>query len=124
MNMLLRMNELLANPTRKFMLREITNGARATWPKVSIIQNHCGQEFALDRAIFVLKGKILASQWTKNPIEPPDYGARLTKVTTGETVRCALERQKLQQHSLQLRKFRRTSVQAIVTGARAGTPTN
>ena len=118
MNMLLRINGLLANPTRKFMLREITNGARATWPKVSIIQNHCGQEFALDRAIFVLKGKILASQWTKNPIEPPDYGARLTKVTTGETVRCALERQKLQQHSLQLRKFRRTSVQAIVTGAR------
>ena len=119
MNMLLRINELLANPTREFMLREITNGARATWPKVSIIQNHCGQEFALDRAIFVLKGKILASQWTKNPIEPPDYGTRLTKVTTGETVRCALERQKLQ-HSLQLRKFRRTSVQAIVTGARTG----
>lgn len=61
MEMLLRFKELLTNPTKQFLLREISNGARATWPKVSIIQSHCEQEFALDKAISFLKGKIIVS---------------------------------------------------------------
>ncbi|CDF87183.1 BN860_00628g1_1 [Zygosaccharomyces bailii CLIB 213] len=69
MKQLLRFNELLANPSKGFLLRETVNGARATWPKVSIIQNHCGQEFALDNAITFLKGKIIVNSSIKNPLQ-------------------------------------------------------
>ncbi|CCH62820.1 hypothetical protein TBLA_0I01620 [Henningerozyma blattae CBS 6284] len=65
----LNMTQLLANPTNEILLREVTNGARATWPKVSIIKNHCSQEFALDKAIAFLKGKIIvSSSINSNPI--------------------------------------------------------
>lgn len=69
MKMLFRLDELLANPSKEFLLRETTNGARATWPKVSIIKNHCGQEFALDKAITYLKGRIIGSSSIKNPLQ-------------------------------------------------------
>lgn len=72
MKMLFRLDELLANPSQEFLLRETTNGARSTWPKVSIIQNHCGQEFALDKAITALKGKIIATSSIKNPLQFSD----------------------------------------------------
>lgn len=72
MNTLFKIRELLSNPTKQFLLREITNGARATWPKISIIQNHCGQEFALDKAISFLKGKIIISSSIKNPLQFTD----------------------------------------------------
>ncbi|AAS52151.2 ADR231Cp [Eremothecium gossypii ATCC 10895] len=60
LKMLLRIKELLANPTQEFLLRETVNGARATWPKIAIIKNHCGQEFELDRVINYLKGKLIS----------------------------------------------------------------
>lgn len=66
---LYRINELLCNPTKEFILREITNGAQATWPKISIIQNHCGQEFALDKAISFIKGRMIVSSSTKSPLQ-------------------------------------------------------
>ncbi|CDO91865.1 unnamed protein product [Kluyveromyces dobzhanskii CBS 2104] len=62
MNMLLRFDELLSNPTQEFLLREATNGARACWPKLSIIKHHCGQEFELDKMINYLKGKIISNK--------------------------------------------------------------
>lgn len=73
MNMLYRINELLSNPTRDFLLREITNGARATWPKISVIENHCAQEFALDKAISFLKGKMIVSSHIRNPLQFSDF---------------------------------------------------
>lgn len=69
MKMLLRINKLLTNPTHEFLLNEISNGIRATWPKISIIENHCGQEFALDKAISQLRGKIIMSSYIKNPLQ-------------------------------------------------------
>ncbi|KAL3237560.1 triacylglycerol lipase [Nakaseomyces bracarensis] len=72
MNTLLRWTDLICNPTKTFILREITNGAQATWPKISIIQNHCGQEFALDKAISFLKGKLIVSSSIKNPLQFSD----------------------------------------------------
>ncbi|CAR29678.1 hypothetical protein ZYGR_0AD03620 [Zygosaccharomyces rouxii] len=72
MNQIFRVTELLANPSKGFLLRETVNGARATWPKVSIIKNHCGQEFALDKAIAFLKGKIIVSSSIKNPLQFAD----------------------------------------------------
>lgn len=69
MKMLLRINKLLTNPTHEFLLNEISNGIRATWPKIPIIENHCGQEFALDKAISQLRGKIVMSSYIKNPLQ-------------------------------------------------------
>lgn len=67
---LLRFNQLLSNPTQEFLLREATNGARACWPKLSIIKNHCGQEFELDKMINYLKGKIISNKDFKgNPFQ-------------------------------------------------------
>ncbi|CCD25316.1 triacylglycerol lipase NDAI_0E04990 [Naumovozyma dairenensis CBS 421] len=79
LNFLLRINELLSNPTRPFLLREITNGAKATWPKISIIENHCLQEFALDKAISYLKGRIIVSSSIKNPLQFADIPVGLIK---------------------------------------------
>lgn len=52
-----QLNKLLANPTPEYLLHCTIKGARATWPKISIIKNHCGIEFALDNAIKVLRGR-------------------------------------------------------------------
>ncbi|CAI1582188.1 hypothetical protein SEUBUCD646_0K03040 [Saccharomyces eubayanus] len=79
MNMLFRIKELLSNPTKEFLLREITNGAKATWPKISIIQNHCGQEFALDKAISYTKGRMIVTSSLKNPLQFADSAIGLIK---------------------------------------------
>ena len=79
MSMLFRIKELLSNPTKEFLLREITNGARATWPKVSIIQNHCGQEFALDKAISYIKGRMIVTSSLKTPFQFADSVIGLIK---------------------------------------------
>lgn len=52
-----QLNKLLANPTPEYLLHCTMKGARATWPKISIIKNHCGIEFALDGAIKLLRGR-------------------------------------------------------------------
>lgn len=74
-----RIKELLSNPTKEFLLREITNGAKATWPKVSIIQNHCGQEFALDKAISYIKGRMIVTSSLKTPFQFADSVIGLIK---------------------------------------------
>ncbi|KAL6450802.1 TGL4 Triacylglycerol lipase 4 [Candida maltosa Xu316] len=52
---------LFENPNSDFMLDFICRGAKASWPKVSIIHNHCSVEFALDKAITALRGRIITS---------------------------------------------------------------
>lgn len=52
-----QLNKLLANPTPEYLLQCTMKGARATWPKISIIKNHCGIEFALDGAIKLLRSR-------------------------------------------------------------------
>ncbi|KAG7834568.1 hypothetical protein KL943_002952 [Ogataea angusta] len=55
------MNKLLVNPTPEFLLDALVRGARATWPKISIIKNHCSLEFALDKAISQLRSKLIST---------------------------------------------------------------
>ncbi|KAH3675026.1 hypothetical protein WICMUC_002858 [Wickerhamomyces mucosus] len=52
---IMKLNKLLANPTPEYLLESTIKGARATWPKISIIRNHCGLEFSLDEAIKQLR---------------------------------------------------------------------
>ncbi|CAD6643608.1 CEI_1a_G0049420.mRNA.1.CDS.1 [Saccharomyces cerevisiae] len=69
LSMIGQFHEVLKNPSQLFLLHQTTLGARATWPKISMIQNNCGQEFALDKAITFLKEKIIISSSIKNPLQ-------------------------------------------------------
>ncbi|RLV91012.1 Lipase 4 [Spathaspora sp. JA1] len=53
--------KILTNPDTKFLLEYFCRGARATWPKVPIISNNCGVEFALDKSISLLRGRLITS---------------------------------------------------------------
>jgi len=50
------------NPTTDFMLQASLCGERATWPKLSMIQNHCAIELALDDAVQQLRARIAFSR--------------------------------------------------------------
>lgn len=52
--------KVFQNPTPQFMLDFILKGARASWPKITVINNHCGVEFALDKEIYFLRGRLIA----------------------------------------------------------------
>ena len=52
---------MLSNPTQAFMHRAMLGGERATWPKMSIIKNHCAIELALDDAVQKLRARVAFS---------------------------------------------------------------
>ena len=52
---------MLTNPTSAFMHRAMLGGERATWPKLSIIKNHCAIELALDDAVQKLRARVAFS---------------------------------------------------------------
>ncbi|KAF1990216.1 patatin-domain-containing protein [Aulographum hederae CBS 113979] len=52
---------VLQNPTTEFMLNAMYAGERATWPKLSRIQNHCAIELALDDAVQRLRARVVFS---------------------------------------------------------------
>ena len=53
--------KIFENPKPDFLLDFICRGAKAAWPKISIIHNHCSIEFGLDKAISILRGRIITS---------------------------------------------------------------
>ncbi|EJS41694.1 stc2p [Saccharomyces arboricola H-6] len=83
LSMVGQFNEILKNPSQLFLLHQTTLGARATWPKLSMIQNNCGQEFALDRAITFLKEKIIISSSIRNPLQfyQPQFSERIKSLS-------------------------------------------
>lgn len=52
--------KVFQNPTPQFMLDFILKGAKAAWPKITVINNHCGVEFALDKEISFVRGRLIA----------------------------------------------------------------
>ncbi|KAF2089189.1 putative esterase of the alpha-beta hydrolase superfamily, partial [Saccharata proteae CBS 121410] len=52
---------ILSNPTPEFMTHAMITGERATWPKMSRIQNHCAIELALDDAVRHLRARVVFS---------------------------------------------------------------
>ncbi|CAE7204994.1 hypothetical protein CFE70_008528 [Pyrenophora teres f. teres 0-1] len=53
--------KVLSNPTPEYMKGCMLTGQRATWPKLSRIQNHVAIELALDDTIQKLKGQLVFS---------------------------------------------------------------
>ncbi|KAK9452648.1 acyl transferase/acyl hydrolase/lysophospholipase, partial [Dipodascopsis uninucleata] len=49
------LSKILKNPTPQFLENTKVRGQRATFPKISIIRNHCAVELALDAAILELR---------------------------------------------------------------------
>ena len=52
---------ILSNPSAEFMHQCMISGQRATWPRLSIIRNHCAIELALDDAVQKLRARIAFS---------------------------------------------------------------
>lgn len=52
---------VLSNPTTEYMLGCLLTGQRATWPKLSRIQNHVAIELALDNLIHKVKARTVFS---------------------------------------------------------------
>lgn len=67
--------ELFSDPSPEFLLRFILKGAKAAWPKITIINNHCGVEFALDKEISALRGRIISSSNNMLPYSTPKSSA-------------------------------------------------
>jgi TAG lipase/steryl ester hydrolase/phospholipase A2/LPA acyltransferase len=53
--------KVLSNPTTEYMQQCMLTGERATWPKLSRVQNHVAIELALDDAIRQLRARIVFS---------------------------------------------------------------
>ncbi|ORZ31495.1 acyl transferase/acyl hydrolase/lysophospholipase [Catenaria anguillulae PL171] len=53
---------ILTNPTPKSMLESTLKGERATWPKISIMQNHLHIEMALDEMLYRCRLRALQLQ--------------------------------------------------------------
>ncbi|CCD25358.1 triacylglycerol lipase NDAI_0F00390 [Naumovozyma dairenensis CBS 421] len=85
-SMVSQLPNVLVNPTQQFLLHETMLGARATWPKISMIRNNCGQELALDRAITHLKEKIIMSSSINNPLQFSDTVYGLIKLSTKDQI--------------------------------------
>ncbi|KAH8669463.1 acyl transferase/acyl hydrolase/lysophospholipase [Tricladium varicosporioides] len=52
---------MLKNPTTDFMLQACLCGEKATWPKLSMIRNHCAIELELDAAVQKLRARVVFS---------------------------------------------------------------
>lgn len=83
--------KIFVNPTPEFIADFIIRGARATWPKITLINNHCGVEFELDKAITQLRGRLIYSSNAKSSIRSPlvvnsinNSGATLTRDITND----------------------------------------
>ena len=50
---------MLSNPTPEFMQQALLSGERATWPKISIIKNHCAIELALDDTVQKFRTRVV-----------------------------------------------------------------
>ena len=58
---------VLSNPTTEYMLGCLLTGQRATWPKLSRIQNHVAIELALDSVIQKVKARTVFSSSQTEP---------------------------------------------------------
>ncbi|KAF2654531.1 patatin-domain-containing protein [Lophiostoma macrostomum CBS 122681] len=53
--------KVLSNPTTEYMLQCMLTGERATWPKLSRVQNHLAIELAIDEAIGKIRTRVVFS---------------------------------------------------------------
>lgn len=59
--------QLFKNPTTNFLLETQHRGAKATWPLISLIRNHCTIELALDKAVHSMRSAIISKSLGVRP---------------------------------------------------------
>lgn len=101
--------KIFTDPTPEFLLQFILKGARAAWPKVTIINNHCGVEFALDRAITLIRGRIVASANKRIAFRNPDVPVRMEVTNSNNYTISALVSSPEKEHRLARRNSDRIS---------------
>lgn len=71
---------LMSNPTPEFLIKARLRGERATWPKLSIIHNHCAIELAIDNALYTLNVKmVFGNATTPHHLRHRSHEPQLTK---------------------------------------------
>jgi TAG lipase/steryl ester hydrolase/phospholipase A2/LPA acyltransferase len=92
--------KVLSNPTTEYMLGCLLTGQRATWPKLSRIQNHLAIELALDdtiqklraRAVFSLsKADLRLDTFARSNSHGNDYNQDLRTRSSSGTARLGLK---------------------------------
>lgn len=53
---------LISNPTPEMISRCVQKGMKSTWPKLSIIQNHCAIEIALETCTSLLRQQLMKEE--------------------------------------------------------------
>lgn len=71
--------KIFQNPTSDFLVDFILRGARASWPKVTVISNHCGVEFTLDKAISEVRGRLILKSSSHHEPEKKDSTRRIVR---------------------------------------------
>jgi len=84
---------ILSNPTTEYMLQSLLAGERATWPKVSRIQNHVAVELALDEAVNHILPCVHFSQSQAN-LRLLNFSRPLSQGTCSSSVRPLARHQK------------------------------
>lgn len=65
--------KIFENPSPGFLLDFITRGVKASWPKITLIKNHCDVELALAEATKELKGRLILTSDDPNKKENDLY---------------------------------------------------
>lgn len=58
------LHQLFKNPSKEFFKQAEVRAARATYPQMSLIRNHCAIELALDKAIHMLRSRMIIQNTT------------------------------------------------------------
>ncbi|KAJ1652969.1 Lipase 5 [Dispira simplex] len=96
---------VIVNPTLDTLTRYMRLGERATWPKLSIIRNHCQIELFLDHALYVLRSQKLTRLYSPNSTvdveEPvPSITQPSIVVQRGHFQHCPVTRGKFRQGTI------------------------
>lgn len=95
---------VLRNPTPDFMHQAMLAGERATWPKLSRIQNHCAVELAIDDAVQQLRARVVFS--------PSQVDLRLHSINAGSNPNSHLRRMLSVDRRID-RRYRQTTSTAL-----------
>ncbi|KAF9898982.1 hypothetical protein BX616_003392 [Lobosporangium transversale] len=91
---------IVSNPTMQFMVDATLKGERATWPKISIIKNHCSIEHCLDDILYRLRLRRLEA-YRAFPQSPA--AVAFSKMAKNNLSHTNLQSQPEQQHQQQQR---------------------
>ncbi|CAG8784048.1 7370_t:CDS:10 [Gigaspora margarita] len=93
---------ILSNPTPEVVQKATLRGERATWPKISIIRNHCQIELTLDEIVYRLRRRQLGDSFpTRNSEELYGLDLETQRTESKESHSQQLDNHGKQRHKVQ-----------------------